>query len=261
MRLGPIVGATLVVRDLERARRAYVEQLGLLAGADEHLPRQRALDLGDAALADAPCLALRGAADAGPWLTLIEMPAAVPAQPFERRGWAALALAATDVGKLAEGLDPQDWRVLQRPGADAGLQIAGVDGEVLHLGPAPQWLAPCELPAARCPVDRVVAATLAVRDCGAALGFYEGLGLVDRWRQDARRARAGAAVALAQLRGPHAIRFEQQPSLPAAEPGLRTGVRLVSFARSDSTGRRLAAHDDPSARILSGPDGEAIELV
>ena len=53
----------------------------------------------------------------------------------------------------------------------------------------------------------------------------------------------------------------QLPTLPAADATLRTGIRMLSFARSDASGRRLAAHDDPSARILAGPEGEAIELV
>jgi hypothetical protein len=35
----------------------------------------------------------------------------------------------------------------------------------------------------------------------------------------------------------------------------------VSLYRSDASGRRLAAADDPTARVLAGPVGEAIELL
>jgi hypothetical protein len=49
--------------------------------------------------------------------------------------------------------------------------------------------------------------------------------------------------------------------LPAADSALRFGLRLISFARSDMQGRGLVAMDDPSARILAGPAGEAIELL
>lgn len=267
MRLGPIVCATLVVRDLDLSRRAYVGQLGLVPCGEGPLPRQRALDMGDPVLADAACLSLRSAPDTEACVVLVEAATASPATAFAQRGWAALALAVNDVAALAARLDPGCWRALPQPATDGVLQVVGVDGEVLQLVQSPQWLAPCAIETARCTVDRVVAATLIVRDCGVALGFYEGLGLVASWRQASPEVSgAGPAIppaplALAQLRGRHAIVFDQQPALPTAGSTVRSGVRLLSFARSDASGRRLVAGDDPSARILAGPDGEAIELL
>lgn len=267
MRLGPIVAATLVVANLERALAAYAGQLGLLAGAIGRVPRQRALDMGDAALADAACVPLRSAADSDPWLTLIEAAEATPASPSGRRGWVGLALAVRDIDDLVARIDGQIWRVLGQPG-DGTLVIAGADGEVLSLVQKSPWSLPCRIPVARCAVDAVFAATLAVRDRGGALGFYEGLGLVDRWRIDAAGSQDGAneraaagPLAIAQLCADHLIEIRELPSLPAADATLRTGIRMLGFARSDASGRRLSAAADPSARILAGPEGEAIELV
>lgn len=267
MRLGPIVDATLVVANLERALAAYVGGLGLLAGAIGRVPRQRALDMGDAALADAACVQLRSVVDRDSWLTLIEMAEAIPSTSYGRRGWGGLSLAVRDVDELAAQVDRSAWRVLSEP-TDGTLVIAGADGEVLSLVQKSPWPLPCRIPVARCAVDRVFAASLAVRDRGDALGFYEGLGLVDRWRidaavsqVDANERTAAGPLAIAQLRADNLLEIRQLPWLPATDATLRTGIRMLGFARSDAGGRRLLAADDPSARILAGPEGEAIELV
>ncbi len=273
MRLGPIVGATLIVRSLDRSLDAYVGQLGLVAASCGRLPRQRALDMGDAALADAACMQLRGAADDQAWLTLIEVPEAAPSMVCARRGWMALALAVEDVDGLSRRLDPQAWQALSRP-LDAPLavglrvlQVAGVDGEVLRLVQVTGLSVPFPLVPARCPVDRLFAATLGARDAFAALGFYAGLGLVASRRLDSIRLGCGpdrgpeARVALGQLRGDHLIEIDELPALPAADATLRSGIRMLSFARSDVHGRQMAGRVDPSARILAGPEGEALELV
>jgi catechol 2,3-dioxygenase-like lactoylglutathione lyase family enzyme len=273
MRLGPIVGATLIVRSLERSLVAYVGQLGLVAGSRGRLPRQRALDMGDAALADAACAHMRSAVDSEPCLTLIEAPGAVVSGACARRGWMALALAVEDVDGLSRRLDPQAWQVLSQPmdaPAAVGLrvlQVAGVDGEVLNLVQVTGSSVPFPIAAARCPVDRLFAATLGARDVAAALGFYAGLGLVASQRLDSsvlgcrRDGGSEGRVAGGQLHGNHLIEFDESPGLPAADATLRTGIRMLSFARSDAHGRQLAGRVDPSARILAGPEGEALELV
>lgn len=272
MRLGPISAATVIVRSLDQALAAYVNQLGLVLVGRERVPRQRALDMGDAALADAPSAGLRSAADVDPWLTLVEMPEATLTTAFSRRGWQAISLRVSDVDALAAHIDRRCWHVLSEPAAhDDGLRtlvIAGADGEVVQLTAVVHPSATCPLPLARCPVDRIGGAVLGARDCAAALGFYEGLGLVGRWRGPMSLPVDASAQqitdqgrAMAQLRGSNRLDINQMPWLPAADSTLRTGIRLISFERSDASGRRLLAGNDPSARILAGPEGEAIELV
>lgn len=273
MRLGPIVGATLIVRSLERSLDAYVGQLGLVAGSRGRLPRQRALDMCDAALTDAACVHLRSSVDSAPCLTLIEAPDAIASVACARRGWMALALAVEDVDALSRRLDSHAWQVLSRPmeaPVAVGLrvlQVAGVDGEVLRLVQDAGSSLPFPMVAARCPVDRLFAATLGARDAYAALGFYAGLGLVSSRRLDASGLACGrdgnpqARIAFGQLRGGHWVEIDELPAPPAADAALRTGIRMLSFARSDVHGRQAAGRIDPSARILAGPEGEALELV
>ena len=113
----------------------------------------------------------------------------------------------------------------------------------------------------------VFAATLGARDAVSTLGFYAGLGRVASRRADssgpAGRLDAGRTgpIALGQLRGGHLIEIDTMPDLPAADASLRSGIRMISFARSDALGQRLAGRVDPSARIMAGPEGEALELV
>ena len=271
MRLGPITGATLIVRNLERSLHAYCDQFGLLRFDTGKLPLQRALDMGDASLAHAATARLRAQAEANPRLTLIEMPHAPLGTPYARRGWLALMFRVNDVDLLGGRIDGQTWQMLSAPVGDStsglrSMPVAGPDGEVLHLIQPRIPLAGAS--AAVAAVDGLHGAVLGAAHCGTALGFYEGLGLIDRWRTQARKptltheqAADGCPAAFAQLAGGEVIEIDQLPGLPANDSSLRSGLRLISFARSDRHGRRLVAHHDPSARILAGPEGEAIELL
>lgn len=268
MRLGPISGATLIVRDLKRSLAAYVGELGLANADSAPLSRQRALDMGDAALIDAPCARLRSAISGdAPWLTLIEAPAALPGAPFTRRGWLALGLLVVDLSVRVARLTDESWQVLD-DAVDHAIDptqrthaVKGPDGEVLYLHPSRAVPALHAAPVAPGTVERLNAAVLGANDRERALGFYEGLGLVARWRLSARSPAPDHPLAIGQLRGDQLIEIHALPSLPAADSALRSGIRMLSFARSTAGGRRLAALDDPSARILAGPEGEAIELV
>ncbi len=94
--------------------------------------------------------------------------------------------------------------------------------------------------------------TLTCADPRAALAFYRGLGLLD----------TSAAPETAQLQGGQWLRFEQgEASVADISEFGRLGIHLVSFARSDASGRRQRGNDDPTARILGGAGGEGVELV
>ena len=90
---------------------------------------------------------------------------------------------------------------------------------------------------------------LGCTDPRGARAFYAGLGLLDRFD----------SAAIGWLQGGQRIEFLQTDAAPATS--LRTGIRLVSFARSDAHGTRQRGTDDPSARILGGAEGEGVELV
>ena len=274
MRLGPIVGATLIVRDLQRSIDAYVDILGLVLRLCDRLPKQRALDMGETALIDAPRAQLRCPADAeaDSWLTLIEAAHAQPALAYERRGCLALALPVTNLDVLCQRLNGSAFELA--PGADNGpfqnsrraQAIIGPSGELIYLLELESQSTGSSLPAYQ--VDRPCTVVIGAQQAATALGFYEGLGLLGRthtnWSPGSLE-RGGPngesrGLAIAQLAGAHTVLIDEVPFLPPADSALRLGFRLISFTRSDAR-KRLAAADDPSARILAGPAGEAIELL
>ncbi len=135
---------------------------------------------------------------------------------------------------------PQGWQSLG-DGASGDDCWTGPDGETLGFSVAGK----------RPALGRLVVAT---PDPERSAAFYGGLGLVDWQSQD-------DGSVLGRLRGGHTILFTAVAAGIPAAPAHRAGLRCVSLYRSDADGRRLASADDPSARVLAGPVGEAIELV
>ncbi len=260
MRLGPIAGATLIVPDLQQALVAYVEQLQLRQLTRERVPRQRALDLGDTALIDAPSATLALANDAPVSLTLIEVPGALPLPESGMRGWWQLILVVADPESAVRSLSTRHWAPQDL--ADAGsCSFTGPAGERIVLRRSSTGH--CDHASAeRRPA--LLGAGLRVADLATSIGFYQGLGLVSGSHQASQLPQTGEsepARGLGELRGEQRIEFIRALSAVPRDPGLHLGLRLISFARSERSGRRLLAADDPSARILAGPDHEAIELV
>lgn len=210
MRLGPIVGITIIVANLDEALAFYASCLGIGATSEtEPLAAERALAMGETRLVGAPSVSMcTGSAS----IQLIEVPTALPRE--SAHGWTGFAL-------MSPG--PDTIREFERPGGEC---IGCVPGD--HT--------------------RILGVTVACADTVRAQAFYRGLGLLDRSAADAPN-----------LRGDQKLHFWQaDESIP---PALRTGIYMVTFARSDAAGRRLKGEDDPSARILSGAEGEALELV
>jgi|CXWL01.1.fsa_nt_gi catechol 2,3-dioxygenase-like lactoylglutathione lyase family enzyme len=210
MRLGPIVGITIIVPNLEEAIEFYSSYLGIGATCEtEPLVAERALAMGETRLVGAPSVFLcAGSAS----IQLIEVPTALPR--LTAHGWTGFSL-------MSPG--PDTIREFDRPGGEC---IACMPGD--HT--------------------RILWVTLFCNDLPRAQAFYRGLGLLD-----------GTAPNAPNLRGDQSLMF--LPAEATVPPALRTGIHLVSFARSDASGRRLKGQDDPSARILSGAEGEGVELV
>lgn len=261
MRLGPIAGATLIVPDLRRALIAYVEQLRLFEVARDPVSRQRALDMGETALIEAPSATLALAHDGAPCLYLIETPVAAPHGNEGKRGWTRLDFSVSDLSAVCSRLAGPEWTRL--PG-DEPMQ-AGAQSAAFFRGPAGEYvgfrqvsdgsdrITAAAAAAAEGRVEALLGVGLEVANIPAALAFYQGLGLV--------AGRHTAARAVGELRGGQHIEFVPAAKLPGRDASLVAGIRMVSFARSDRRGHRLDAADDPSARILAGPAREAIELV
>lgn len=209
MRLGPIVGITLIVTELDAALEFYSSHLGIGTEAERKpFAAERALAMGETRLAGAKS-ALLGFQE---WIELIEVPTALPRGSTP--GWMAMSLTS--------------------PGPDTLRELDGPGGECVGCIPGD--------------MTRILGVTVACIDTVRAQAFYRGLGLLD-----------GAGRNTPNLRGGQMLRFWRADA--TAPPELHTGIYMVSFARSDATGRRQQGFEDPSARILSGAEGEKIELV
>jgi hypothetical protein len=255
MRLGPIAGATLIVPDLQRALLAYVAQLRLFEVSRAPVTRQRALDMGETALIDAPGATLALSRDGAACLYLIEVPAA-PKSNQGQPGWTRLDFGVSMLGALRERLVSPEWT----PVSGAEPLSAVPEACALFLGPAGEHVSFHQLPertgrgtAPDGEVEVLLGISLSVSKVPSALAFYQGLGLI--------AGRHTATSGVGELRGGQQIEFLLAANSQNREACLPAGIRMVSFARSDRQGRRLEAADDPSARILAGPAREAIELV
>lgn len=275
MRLGPIARCTLIVHDLDRAIAAYAGVLGQQQRGLDRVPKQRALDMGEPALIDARRALLGSPADSGAWLELIEAPGAQPTQPYARRGWLGLVLNVEEIDALIATLDPGLFRPLGTAAdSDAAIParaVVGPEGEVLYLSTGDRARGQFAIPNARCAIDGPVAAVLGAENCATSIAFYAGLGLVQSWQVEARLAAINQChnldpaqqhqAAIGRLHAGQCIEIDSLPFLPQGDATLRCGLRMLGFHRSNADGRRLQGRDDPSARILAGPEGEAVELV
>lgn len=258
MRLGPIAGATLIVPDLQQALIAYVEQLRLFEVARDPLSRQRALDMGETALIEAPSATLALARDGAPCLYLIEAPVAALHGNEGTRGWTRLDFSVSELSAVCSRLAGPEWTRLpevepMQAGAQPAALFRGPAGEHVGFRQVSDRSDRVMAAAAEGRVEALLGVGLEVANIPAALAFYQGLGLV--------AGRCTAAGAIGELRDRQHIEFVPAAASPKRDASLSASIRMVSFARSDGHGRRLDAADDPSARILAGPAREAIELV
>lgn len=266
MRLGPITGTTLIVPDLKRALVAYVEQLSLTLSEQSPLRRQRALDMGETVLIDAPTATLTLGGNVASSLTLIEAPAVLA--PAGTRGWTQLIFGVSHLDAVCARLRAEHWTLLNMQHCNGESKTASAD----FRGPAGELIclreSNCDQVSASSSgvVHSLLGVKLCVADLAAAVGFYQGLGLVrsgNPARPEHGRMPEGESSMqrLGELRGGQHIAFCTAPAGAALAGSLRLGIRMVSLARSDQHGRQLLATDDPSARILAGPEHEAIEFI
>lgn len=284
MRLGPIAHVTLVVPDLEVALAAYQGPLAQRLLARESLAREEALRLGALAYVGAPSAWLACPGSDAPWLRLIEDRTQPAAAAFARLGWMAIELLVADVDALASQLGAH-FKVL-RPPADLDFsdairacQVQGPGGEVLYLTQVRRPVPPFELPLSTdlsAAVGPPFVMVLACRDLIRSSGFYAGLGAVRDFRFQTCLSALNQAQGLAltqkhsvhvwQLRAGHLLELDQATAgmLAVARPDARlpAGIAHVALARSNADGVRLdQRHKEAQSQVMSGPDGESLELI
>ncbi len=272
-KLGPVLSATLLTRDLDASMALYGRYL-------HQQPHSRGTF--DADLAQRwrrPWLAGRRQAWLAnalgePWLRMVEVPQAIAAEPFRQQGWLSLEISVQDVDGLHRSLADSPLRIIGEPAnldlSDdiRAMQAIGPDGEVLYLTEVRAEVPPFELPRARCAVDRLFIPVLMAPDRNAALAVYESLAGCAGMRFDTRigvinRARGLQAghrhpVATLQLAGATLIEIDQLEGLAARVDGAHAptaGIAAIGFAAP------AASEGAPQPGLLEGAAGEWIELL
>lgn len=199
MRIGPLVGATLVVTDLERARAGFA-LAGLLGSGLAPLTRERALAMGRADLVGAAGAVL-GLEGEEPWLCVFAGAAGPVADSLPSPGWHGLGMPLGD----------EAWHRWQ---------------SVLAGTASPEWAPDFHLLRS---ASGQRSAWLAVPDAVAARAFYLGLGFAH-----VRKDTAGQAQALA---GEGQLHVLERPGAFVVDR--RPGLQLLTFARVDAQGLHL----------------------
>lgn len=267
-RLGPVLSATIVTRDIDHSIVAYTQHLGQRVLDESRLTPARARTLGWPDLAGNRVAWLGNELDE-PWLCLLEFPDAEHLQPFSHYGWLSLEIAVQDVDSLGTALESGPFEVIGVPAnlamSDAikAMQLLGPSGEVLYLTQVKRPVPPFDLPTARCAVDRLFIPVMLCPDRRTALGRYEALSgnagmTFDTCITVLNRARGWPVdrqhpVATLQLAGANLIELDEVPDLaPAPHTAARppTGIAMVQFE-----------HPDHAPGLATGAAGERIEII
>ncbi|HKF76939.1 MAG TPA: hypothetical protein VKF59_12405 [Candidatus Dormibacteraeota bacterium] len=272
--LGPILAATVVVADLDRAAAAYRALLGWHEVAAGRRDGVRWCVLG-------PVGARWGL------VRLLEAPGAARQPTFRTLGWAALEIMVADADATFERcLGVPGFEVLQRPSAVGGgdalraLQASGPGGEGLYLTQVRRQPDLFSLPALGDGEHRVFVAVLATQDVEASRGFFESAFGVPRVTDHPLPVRVlnqayGLPadtlhrISTVQLAGGSVVEVDEYPPKAVPRPEGSAGVTSVTFAGSRpaaSAARPLPPRPEPpywgaAAWSMEGPFGLRIEVV
>ncbi|GMG86286.1 VOC family protein [Biformimicrobium ophioploci] len=224
------------------------------------------------------------------WLRVIEDGAAQAESPCSRTGWMAMEILVEEVDGLAASLARSPFEILRAP-ANLELsehiratQVQGPGGELLYLTSIATAVPPFELPRAQCAVDHLFIPVLASSNRDSALRYYEKLAnhqgisfetrvtVINQLRgYDLQQRHPLATLQLAQNT---LIEIDQLSDLDAAASeygstpdSLGGGIAMITFEvdqlpeGADHYRHDCAPYHGRPSCMISGPDGERIELV
>lgn len=290
--LGPILGATLITRDLNRLEQAYCQQLGFTVQQRMQVSPELAALWQTPDYTGCPLLIL-AAANGEAWLRVVEVKDAPAPNPLRRQGWMALEVNVASVDAVRQQLSGTDFTIIGEPAflqvSDAikAMQVIGPAGEVLYLTEVQRPVPPFELPQTSAFTAGLFIPVLAVPDRQQAVTFYQELNqaapalqfntkitvLNNAWGLPLEQQ---YPVATLQLDGQALFEIDELPvaaKLDSAPGQLPSGIALISCFCQDlqavarKTGVPVQKVVDayyPAATgviLLKGAAGEVIELV
>lgn len=295
--LGPVLGATVLVRDAEAAARTYQTYLGYVRDSGGAVGDDLAAAWATPGMAGRKHVWMRPESGEPGWLRFVEGEAPPSYRPLASTGWSAIEIVVENTPELAKRLQApgSPFTVIGEPRPlgsypdIVAMQVIGPDGEVLYLTNVPNGGGKHDIPSAKCFVDRIFIVVLAVPDFAANLADYKarfGLTQVSdharginfqgpAWGMDMPDF-ASLKMATLQLAGKSVIQVDQYtqaaPPRPVTPGQLPAGFAMTTFAVPSLTPHR-ASLIGPTARpagapyggretgVVRAPGGELIELV
>ncbi len=291
--LGPIVVATVVVPDLEEATRWYAGWLGYESWGEGVVDE----DLAEAWRAPRAAgsryrLLAPGRGRPG-GVRLVERDVSLAASPLLVPGWRSLEIVVADVLELRRQLEGSPFAIVCEPApldtnpTIVAMQVTGPGREMLYLTQTSDDTI-FDLPEASRLVDQMFIAVLSARDIECSQGFYAtNFGAVCHLgstpipleavnRELGFPLQRPHPISALQLAQRSLIEIDEHPeALRSAQPprdDLPPGLSIVTFEHDDLDSVEEFLLAKPAVReeapylgrrtaLVSGPDGERIELV
>ena len=275
VRAGPILGATVIVADLDAARTELAPALGWPSPEEgPPLSVAEAERWGTPTLAGAPTRILRPPSGEGGWIRVLAGGSGTPVpRPLATVGWRALELMVRDVEAAVDRAEKQGFRVLGRPRrlGNAGSlpltagQVMSRDGVILYLTQVLRPIDGFSLPLSRGDVDGIFIAVLGARDLVATRAFLEER--IRVFRASDRSSPVGVVnevlglaedtphrLSSLQLEGSHLVEVDQVPQLgPTPPPQAGAPARGVAVVAIEA--------DVQHAHTLRTPEGALVDLI
>jgi catechol 2,3-dioxygenase-like lactoylglutathione lyase family enzyme len=295
--LGPILGATVLVRDADASAALYRRYLGYVRETGGTVSQELAAAWGAPAMAGRAYVWMRPESGEPGWLRFVEGEAPAAYRPLASTGWAAIEIVVQDTPALARRLAAPgspfavigEPRPLRSYPDIVAMQVIGPDGEVLYLTNVPRGGGQHDIPSARCFVDRIFIVVLAVPDFAANLADHKARFGLTQVSDHARSINfqgptwgmampdfAQLKMATLQLAGKSVIQVDQYtagaPRRPATPGQLPAGFAMASFAvpslgphRDRLVGPITRPDEAPyggrESGVVRAPGGELLELV
>lgn len=289
--LGPIIGATLLHRNIEQVITSYKQSLGYTI-VDENTVTQSMVQLWDAPKLLGNKVVILSAANGQGWLRIIEDLDALPAKPLKAYGWMALETSVNCVDTINHKLKGGNFNVIGKPAflqvSDAikAMQVIGPAGEVSYLTQINRDVPPFELPITTYETAGLFIPVLCTPDRDKSLAFYQQLNDADvglkfatkvtvlnnAWKKDIEHQ---YDVATLQLDGKCLFEIDevhQAAPITNNTDSLPSGISMVSCKVKNI--KKIAKifnveiyniedryYEGCSAILLKGPCGELIELI
>ena len=289
--LGPVIGATLVTKDLAQAIDAYQQSLQFSVVEKSTVSAQQASLWQAPKLIDAP-IAILASSDGCGWLRIVEYQEAKPITPLKHYGWMSLETNVACVDSIRAQLNEQHFSVIGEPAylqvSDAikAMQVIGPANEVSYLTQVEKPVPPFELPQTTAFTSSLFIPVLMTPSRQQSAEFYQALHQADNalmfdtkvtvlnnaWGHEIDHQ---YPVATLQLDGNCLFEIDQVEnanSVPENEGALPSGIGMITVRVKNLAAIAEKFGQEPikvntnyynglSAILLTGPAGERIELI